>query len=142
MASAAYEARNVRARALGYQSYYDYRAHGNGRIPPTQPALSGAALRAARGHTGPADLVREARPGDLVTAVPDPTSRGKDGTYSRVIVTLVGERGERQYVIRRQQMKGGRLDKLVGALTGAGAFFSPSPSLDLSQMISETEADE
>lgn len=130
MASAAYERRNARARALGYSSYYDYRAHGNGRTPPDAPRLTGQALARARGHTGAADLERSVRAGDLVTATPDPTSRRDDGSYSRFYVTVVGADGrEREYLIRNTSAKD--IDKLVAAVSGAGAIFSPSPSLDL-----------
>ncbi len=132
MATAAYQARNARARALGYRSYYDYRAHDNGRIPPAAPRLSGGALRKARGHASAADLIADARPGMLVTATPDPRSRRKDGTYSRVYITAIAEDGsEREYLLRADTLKAARLSKLIGGLDAAGAVFSPSPSLDI-----------
>lgn len=132
MASAAYQRRNAAARAKGYASYYDYRAHDNGRIPPGQPRLSGRALSRARGHTSTADLIAAARPGTLIMATPDPTSRRADGTYSRVWVTMIGEDGsDVQYLIRGNALKGPAIDRLVDGLNAAGAVFSPSPSLDL-----------
>jgi hypothetical protein len=125
--SPAYEARNARARALGYRSYYDYRAHGNGALPPSQPRLSGAALRRARGHAGAADLRRETKPGTLIMATPDASSRRKDGTYGRVFVTAIGEDGsEREYLLKGKQLDAGELDKLMADLNAAGAVMSPT----------------
>lgn len=140
MASAAYERRNARARALGYTSYYDYRAHGNGALPPSAPRLKGDELRRARGHAGAADIVKDVRPGQLVTAAPDPTSRRKDGTYSRVILTLVGlNAGEpdREYLIR--DATPAKMAKLTADLLAAGAVFSPSPSLDIAGAMGPEE---
>lgn len=132
MASAAYERRNAAARAKGYESYYDYRAHGNGSRPPAATRLKGEALRVARGHAGRADLAREMRPGTLITATPDPTSRKKDGTYSRVYITAIFEDGtEREYTLKPGKMKPGEYDKLISDLTQAGGVFSPSPSLNI-----------
>jgi hypothetical protein len=144
VASAAYERRNARARALGYQSYYDYRAHGNGARPPDAPRLAGEALRKARGHAGPADLVRDAgKPGTLITATPDPTSRQPDGTYDRIYVTAIGEDGsEREYVLSPKKMKPGEMDAIVAGLGAGGAVFSPSPSLDISDYGTEPEPDD
>jgi hypothetical protein len=65
MASAAYERRDARARALGYRSYYDYRAHGNGARAPSEPRLSGESLARARGHRGASDLQGALRRGDV-----------------------------------------------------------------------------
>lgn len=54
---------NARAQALGYKSYYDWRAHDNGRIPPERPALRGEGLARARGHRSRADLMSLIRAG-------------------------------------------------------------------------------
>ena len=144
MASAAYERRNAAARAKGYRSYYDYRAHGNGSRPPGEPRLRGEALRVARGHAGPADLRRDAaKPGTLVTATPDPTSRRKDGTYGQIHVTAIGEDGsEREYLLNIAKMKPGELDRLIADLDAAGAIISPSPSLDISAYASRPDDDD
>lgn len=140
MASAAYERRNARARALGYRSYYDYRAHDNGKIPPAAPRLRGEALRRARGHAGAADLTRAMRPGALITATPDPTSRRTDGTYARIHVTVIGEDGsERDYMLRTATLKPGQLDAIIAAAGAAGAVFSPSPSLDLAALLEDVD---
>lgn len=138
MASAAYERRNARARALGYQSYYDYRAHDNGKLPPGAPRLAGEELRRARGHTGAADIRKDVRNGQLVIVAPDPTSRRPDGSYGRVIFTLVGQfEGEpdREYMIRGDAASPDNLRRLVADLEAAGAVFSPSPSMDIRSLF-------
>ena len=127
MASPAYERRNAAARAKGYRSYYDYRAHDNGRIPPTQPRLRGEGLRRARGHAGASDLRRAVKPGTLIVATPDASSRRKDGTYGRVMVTAIGEDGsEREFVLQGAALKPDALDKLMADLSAAGAIASPT----------------
>lgn len=111
MASASYERRNDRARSLGYESYYDYRAHGNGAIPPDRPRLSGDALRGARGHAATSDLVRQIEGGrveilNVVKTGPDSyranvtLSNGKTVTYN---------------------VKGAGVDKVSAAITSIGA---------------------
>lgn len=92
MASAAWERRNARARALGYKSYYDYRAHDNGRRPPDAPRLRGEALARSRGHRGEADLDRLIRSGrvELVNTISTVDARGKFGID--VLVTLADGR--------------------------------------------------
>lgn len=138
MATAAYLRRNARARALGYRSYYDYRAHDNGKLPPDAPRLRGARLRRARGHASAADLVRGSGPGTLVTAVPDPTSRQADGTYSRVYITAIDDDGaDREYLLRGAALSQSAIDRLVGDLDARGAVFSPSPSLDVRRYVIE-----
>jgi hypothetical protein len=51
-----WQRRNARAIGLGYRNYYDYRAHDNGRLPPSAPALRGDELERARGHGTAGDL--------------------------------------------------------------------------------------
>lgn len=137
MPSAAYERRNERAKALGYSSYYDYRAHGNGRIPPDKPRLHGADLRRSRGHASRADLLKAARPGALVTAFPDADSRRKDGSYSRAYVSVIdGDTGrEQEFLLSGNQLKGAALVRLLRDLDERGVVFSPSPSLDLRNVV-------
>ena len=134
MASAAYERRNAAARAKGYTSYYDYRAHGNGKRPPGAPRLTGGELRKARGHASAYDLRKDVRAGQLVTITPDPTSRNKDGTYGKIIVTLVGQfegDSDKTYTLQGAALKPGALEKLVADLIAAGAVLSPSPSMNV-----------
>lgn len=88
MASTGWERRNARARAQGYDSYYDYRAHDYGRIPPAQPRARGATLARLRGHRSEADLERMLRSGrvELVNTVTTVDRRGRLGVD--VLVTL------------------------------------------------------
>ena len=137
MASAAYERRNARARELGYRSYYDYRAHDNGKLPPSAPRLAGEEQRRARGHAGAADIRKDVKPGQLMLIAPDPTSRRKDGSYSRITITLVGiAEGEpdREYLLRGDAARPENLERLIADLIAAGAVFSPSPSLDVGSL--------
>lgn len=136
MASPAYERRNARARALGYKSYYDYRAHGNGARAPEAPRLSGEKLRQARGHASAADLERANLDGALVTTIGE--GRRADGSYQRLRVTVVDIDGrQREYVLRGKQAEARQLRRTIATVAGSGAVFSPSPSLDLQQMVGD-----
>jgi hypothetical protein len=72
---------NARARALGYESYYDWRAHDSGRIPPGEPRAQGERLAALRGHRGAADLERLLKSGrvELVNTVTTVDAKGRVG---------------------------------------------------------------
>lgn len=134
MASPAYQRRNARARALGYRSYYDYRAHGNGTRPPSAPRLSGERLRQARGHASAADLERAVSDGALVTTIGE--GRKADGSYEQLRVYVIGLDGQqREFVLRGRQATGRQLKQTIGAISAQGAVFSPSPSLDLQAML-------
>lgn len=140
MASPAYERRNARARSLGYRSYYDYRAHGNGARPPTAPKLQGEKLRQARGHASAADLRRASLDGALVTTIGE--GRKADGSYQRLRVIVVDLDGkQREYVLRGKQAEQRQLRKTIAAVSAGGAVFSPSPSLDLQNMIDDEPGD-
>lgn len=129
---------NARARALGYASYYDYRLHGSGRIPPDQaPPAPGTAERArARGHRGIRDLERSLRSGDVVILPDGLASIGKDarGNYTRIRVLVVKEDGrEQRFTISRAKYE--RMVKMLDRASAAGAIFSPAPSLDLRRLV-------
>lgn len=129
---------NARARALGYQSYYDYRLHGSGRIPPDQaPPAPGTPERArARGHRGIRDLERSLRSGDVVILPDGLASIGKDarGNYTRIRVLVVKENGrEQRFTISRAKYE--RMVKMLDRAAAAGAIFSPAPSLDLRRLV-------
>lgn len=95
MASAAWEQRNERARALGYDSYYDYRAHDYGR---SESKLSGERLRAARGHAGFEDLRAWAREGgETVSRIVERDSKGRRKV---VEIQYVDDRGFRAFRLR------------------------------------------
>ena len=72
---------NARARAAGYQSYYDYRAHDYGRIPAGEPRATGDRLAALRGHRSAADLDRALRSGrvELVNTMRTVDRQGRIG---------------------------------------------------------------
>lgn len=132
--STAYQRRSQRARALGYKSYYDFRTHDNGRLPPEAARPSGEARQRLRGHRAGKDLQRDLREGDLLV-VTDSRRRG-DGTYLWVDVKVIDERGrERVYRLSGAQLRTGRLAALVASVSSAGAVLSPSPSLDVRRYL-------
>lgn len=122
MPSSAWEKRNARARAAGYQSYYDYRAHDYGRLPPEAPRARGAALRRLRGHASVADLRRAVDDGSFVRAVPDESSRSdQTGQLRRVYVTLVDSEGvESEYQLIGRQFSDENMKRLRLDLEGEG----------------------
>lgn len=134
-----YARRNARARELGYRSYYDYRAHDNGRIPPAGARLRGEALAEARGHRSAADLARTVRDGDLVVVSNlrrDPSS----GRYSRLEVTVVDLQGrERVFRLTREQATAARLSALASRVEAAGATLAPPKSLNIRALGQELE---
>ncbi len=120
--SASYEKRNARARSLGYQSYYDYRAHANGLIAPDAPRLRGERLARARGHRSSKDLQRAIRDGSLVFTS-DTSVRGKDGRFKWVEVTVVDDQGsERTFYLQGRQVSDSNLRKLADYATVHGAI--------------------
>ena len=113
MASAAWDRRNARARSLGYSSYYDYRAHDNGRLPPGEPRLRGEPLAASRGHRSAADLEALLRRGqvELVNTVTTIDARG-----NRVVDVLVltSDGSQREFRLRGDKPK--RISQLIDDL--------------------------
>lgn len=130
---------NARARALGYKSYYDYRLHGSGRIPPdvAAPAPGSAERTAARGHRGIRDLERSLRPGDTIIVADGLSAIGRNqrtGRYDRIRLLVVRDDGrEQRYTIRRASYD--RITKFLERAHKAGAIFSPAPSLDLRRLV-------
>lgn len=136
--SSSYQRRNERARALGYRNYYDYRIHDHGRLAPNvaPPAAGSAERTRLRGHRGTADLVRTLKPGDVIVVpdgLPDVTKDAK-GRYAKIEVLVLRDDGlSDRFTIRRrtyEQMAG-----LLEKMSGKGAMFSPSPSLDLRRIV-------
>lgn len=103
MASAQWEKRNARARALGYDSYYDYRAHDYGRLAPSAPRASGDLLASLRGHRSASDLKRLLRSGrvDLVNTVSTIDNKGK--LVVDVLATL-DDGSQREFRLRGAQV--------------------------------------
>ena len=64
---------NARARKLGYRSYYDFRLHGSGRVPPSKAvpadrrALRGHSLDRWRKHGDAAKMLRAITPGVTIS---------------------------------------------------------------------------
>jgi len=133
----AYQRRNARARALGYRSYYDYRVHQHGRIPPDQaaPARGSAERARLRGHRSTADLVRTIRPGDVVVVPEGLQSIPKRGDrYTKIEVLLLKESGRAErFTMRRATYE--RVTRVLEQMAAAGAIFSPAPSLDLRRLV-------
>lgn len=133
MASLRWQVRNANARAKGYKSYYDYRAHDYGRIAPSLPRLSGERLRKARGHTGYSDLLQQVRAGRVEILSQTPGERDSaSGQYSDVTVDVVLTDGsQRSYTLRGKDLRGDRIDTLRGAVSAAGSDIYTNPSLDI-----------
>lgn len=121
MASAGWERRNARARALGFESYYDYRAHNYGKRAPSEPRSTGDELARLRGHRADADLRTRLSRGDVELVSSAQTTRDpKTGRFTRVTVDVVDARGKTtRYTLKRL----GKADReaLAGALAAAGA---------------------
>ena len=129
--SPAYAARNARARAAGYKSYYDFRVHNHGAIPPSQPAPTGEARSRLRGHRSAEDLRKSALDGAMIT-VTDHSGRDNKGRYKWVELTVIDAKGvQRTYRLSGKQLKPEFLRKLIEDVQAGGAVLSPSPSLDL-----------
>lgn len=120
MASAAWEKRNASARAKGYASYYDYRAHGFGRIPPDQPRAKGEALRSLRGHASTADFERLLHSGrvELVNVVQTGPAR-----YELLVITSDGK--QRSFTVRGQK----QVDRLQALLRRPEAGGPEGPAI-------------
>ena len=130
MASAAYARRNAAARLLGYRSYYDYRIHNHGAIPPGERAPGGEARARLRGHRGAADYRASLSAETLVTV--QSTDRKADGQLTKVTLLVIYPGGRsRTFVLRGKALKSEQLKALVRDTEAAGAIFSPSPSLDV-----------
>lgn len=96
MASAYWQARNARAIALGYANYYDYRAHDNGRLPPSAPRLQGEMLAVSRGHRGVADFRRAVRSGRVSMAQVYDVERDARGRRRSVSMLVTDVRGRQR----------------------------------------------
>ena len=116
---------NARAKALGYKSYYDWRAHDSGRIPPGKPRLRGDQLAKARGHRSAADLERALKEGSLVSVLA--TKRDdKTGRLLRVEIQAIDPDGsERTYILEGRTLTQKRLDQLSGQIDRGGGIVSP-----------------
>lgn len=76
-------------------------------------------------------------PGSLIMATPGLNPRrGRDGTYDRIHITVIGEDGtEQTFTLSGSSLR--NVDRLAGDLSKRGGVFSPSPSLDLRRITRE-----
>lgn len=120
MASSKWEARNERARSLGYESYYDYRAHGYGRDAPSSPRASGEDLARLRGHRGASDLEAISHRIDVLTIMP--ASRDSLGRWvtATVLVELT-DGTTREYTLRAKDLTKYQMQTLYQALSSGMA---------------------
>jgi hypothetical protein len=128
---------NARARAAGYANYYQWRIHQYGAIPASEP-VTGAGLRAGRGHATVSDFLREIKDGSLV--VVGDLERGRAGRYTRVVITVVDLEGrERHYTIRGKALTAETLHRIADGAVAAGATVAPTKSLNLFALAAELE---
>ncbi len=115
-----WDARNERARDLGYRNYYDYRAHGYGRDAPTQPAARGEDLARLRGHRGPSDLAAVANRVEVLTIMPG-TRNAKGQWTSALVLVEMNDGTTRQYRIPASHLKNrDRMADLYSTLVSGG----------------------
>ena len=162
--AAEYARRQARARALGFESYYERRTRG--RPGAEKPAPEELARR--RGHRGTRDFVRSLREGDLIlcdiTGIEirrrrrmvmqfKPDRRYKTGqrpigkqrvtvdVYERIDKTVIPANGgrEREYTLRRLTRE--ELLETIEEEERRGVIFSPSPSMDQRRLLSARETE-
>lgn len=115
MASAAWEARNAKARAAGFRNYYDYRAHNYGR---RETKAEGAELERLRGHRADKDLARRIAARDIELISTGRIDRDpKTGRFRKVEVMVVDSQGrEARYRLGKLSKKDrDRLSQALGA---------------------------
>lgn len=122
---------NERARALGYESYYDYRVHGYGAIPPGAEVTPGM-RRAYRGHAGLRDLIEAInRPSNRPIEIqPQGMQRGSDGRWQVIRIgatfrTRTGRVYQLSYYLRGQYASSRNLRALRDNLAAPGSRVPP-----------------
>lgn len=143
MASAAYERRNARARALGFRNYYEQRtrSHPGAAKPPPER------LRQLRGHSSVSDFERLLHSGrvelvNLVQVGPGrfellvTTSEGKQRRF-----TVTGERqvNRLQAIMRRPEAGGPEGPAIVGSPKAIRAMLADLEA-EAEQAAAETSA--
>lgn len=138
--SAAQARRDEKARALGYQSYYDYRLHDYGRQPPGPLELTPDERAQRRGHVEEASSYRDflayLRPGDEVMLADHIRYVQKSGTrYGPLEFQVIPEDPERPTVrLTIPHLTRAAIRDLVGELEDEGAVLTPVPSLDVRRL--------
>jgi hypothetical protein len=133
VASSSYERRNARARSLGYESYYDYRVHGSGTVPASQP-VTPEMREANRGHRSAADLGRliDRYAGRDIHVIPAGLDRDARGRWKHVdVLVIMPDGSERRFILRGRQASTAELERLRASLTAAGVPFLAAPSIDV-----------
>lgn len=135
--AAEYARRQARARALGFESYYERRT----RRRPGAPKPPAEELARRRGHRGRADFLGSLREGDLILCDITGVTISQSGRYGPIWKTVIpGDGGvEREYVLRNQT----RASLLAAILEEErrGVIFSPSPSMDQRRLLSARETE-
>jgi hypothetical protein len=142
---------NAKAKRLGYKSYYDYRLHASGQLPP-RFAIAPFEVPYLRGHKGGyAGRIRflvSLGEGDLIIMPSgvsatefDEGARKGVGAYLEIVKLVIdGETGaDRTYILRNLTR-----DELIDTIEEEqrrGAIFSPQPSLDQRRLVAEREAE-
>ena len=138
MATATWERRNARARALGYENYYDYRAHGYGSEPPSAPRATGEELARLRGHRADADLARKLESGQaadvsVLKTVRDP----RTGQITELEVMVTDHSGRMSRYRVRDTSDAGR-QRIDEALLAGGV----EPKGYLKRLLEEDEEED
>lgn len=142
--SSAYDARNARARALGYRNYYDYRLHANGRIPPGPiEELTPEERSKRRGHRGRADFLSSLDEGDLIVMPEglrsvERDSRGRYILIHKVVYDAVTGKATNWFL---RNLTRAQLVATIAEEERRGAEFSPFPSLDQRRLVRADESD-
>lgn len=119
--SASWERRNARARALGYENYYDYRAHDYGSRPAGDPRAKGETLARLRGHRGSRDLEHDLRAGKVIALNPLRPTRDDDGkVVSQPIEVVYADGSSRVFTLKGASLDPEKIRDLEDAAAGAG----------------------
>jgi hypothetical protein len=133
MASAAWQRRNERARALGYRNYYDYRMHGYGATAPGVPPARGTEGEILRGHRGPAALRRFMQRRNVVQVLGwwhgprDPSGQFRAIQYVVIWEDREGRPHEMSFIVRGRMATRQGVDDMSRDLEAQGIQFTPPP---------------
>lgn len=136
--AAEYARRQARARAAGFESYYDRRVRGGRAATPSTPRPSGDLLQRARGHAGRAGLLAYIQPGDIVMLDRHVKDHDRDerGRWRRIGKEVHPDDPSRP--VRRFQLfnvSDAQLARLIDAELARGANMTLIPSLDQQRLL-------
>lgn len=125
-------------RPLGYRSYYDYRLHGYGERPASEP-ISPQERRAFRGHAGLTELLHDINRASTVNGQRGPflaelnfrgQDRGPGGRWTVIRAhALIRGGGERYYYLRRSRASHQNLMLVKQAMSNPGALHRREPTV-------------